>query len=146
MNQLYDVMYEFNFSLPPDYALVIRALGSLEGTAKALDPDFKVIQSAYPFVIGRLIVDLSPDMRRILREILIRNNGSIRWNRLERLVAAISKQASEITGDDPSSEKFSSSSIWKLFDMHVVVDSTKDIFYSYYQTRVLECVFSFFGI
>ncbi|KHN26309.1 Hypothetical protein glysoja_048241 [Glycine soja] len=43
MNQLYDVMYEFNFSLPPDYALVIRALGSLEGTAKALDPDFKVI-------------------------------------------------------------------------------------------------------
>ena len=61
-------------------------------------------------------------------------------------VAAISEQASEITGDDPSSEKFSSSSVWKLFDMHVVVDSTKDIFYSYYQTRVLECVFSFFGI
>ncbi|KAH1244678.1 Uncharacterized protein GmHk_06G015238 [Glycine max] len=128
MNQLYDVMYEFNFSLPPDYALVIRALGSLEGTAKALDPDFKVIQSAYPFVIGRLIADPSPDMRRILRELLIRNNGSIRWNRLERLVAAISEQASEITGDDPSSEKFSSSSVWKLFDMHAVVDSTEDLF------------------
>ncbi|KAG5065457.1 hypothetical protein AAZX31_04G057700 [Glycine max] len=126
MNQLYDVMYEFNFSLPPDYALVIRALGSLEGTAKALDPDFKVIQSAYPFVIGRLIADPSPDMRRILRELLIRNNGSIRWNRLERLVAAISEQASEITGD-PSSEKFSSSSVWKLFDMHAVVDSTEDL-------------------
>lgn len=86
MNQLYDVMYEFNFSLPPDYALVIRALGSLEGTAKVLDPDFKVIESAYPFVIGRLIADPSPDMRRILRQLLICNNGSIRWNRLERLV------------------------------------------------------------
>jgi aarF domain-containing kinase len=86
MNQLYDIMYEFNFSLPPDYALVIRALGSLEGTAKVLDPDFKVIESAYPFVIGRLIADPSPDMRRILRELVIRNNGSIRWNRLERLV------------------------------------------------------------
>ena len=86
MNQLYDVMYEFNFSLPPDYALVIRALGSLEGTAKALDPDFKVVESAYPFVIGRLLADPNPDMRRILRELLIRNNGSIRWNRLERLV------------------------------------------------------------
>ncbi|XP_014502269.1 uncharacterized protein LOC106762737 isoform X2 [Vigna radiata var. radiata] len=126
MNQLYDVMYEFNFSLPPDYALVIRALGSLEGTAKVLDPDFKVIESAYPFVIGRLIADPNPDMRRILRELLIRNNGSIRWNRLERLVAAISEQASEITGD-PSSEKFSSSSVWKLFDMHAVVDSTEDL-------------------
>ncbi|CAJ1973621.1 unnamed protein product [Sphenostylis stenocarpa] len=126
MNQLYDVMYEFNFSLPPDYALVIRALGSLEGTAKVLDPDFKVIESAYPFVIGRLIADPNPDMRRILRELLIRNNGSIRWNRLERLVAAISEQASEITGD-PNSEKFSSSPVWKLFDMHAVVDSTEDL-------------------
>lgn len=86
MNQLYDVMYEFNFSLPPDYALVVRALGSLEGTAKALDPDFKVVESAYPFVIGRLLSDPSPDMRKILRELLIRNDGSIRWNRLERLV------------------------------------------------------------
>ncbi|KAJ8526601.1 hypothetical protein K7X08_029078 [Anisodus acutangulus] len=85
MNQLYDVMYDFNFSLPPDYALVIRALGSLEGTPKALDPDFKVVESAYPFVIGRLFVDPTPDMRRILRELLIRNDGSIRWNRLERL-------------------------------------------------------------
>jgi len=43
-------------------------------------------------------------------------------------VAAISEQASEITGDDPSSEKFSSSSVWKLFDMHAVVDSTEDLF------------------
>ncbi|XP_073225149.1 uncharacterized protein [Cicer arietinum] len=126
MNQLYDVMYEFNFSLPPDYALVIRALGSLEGTAKVLDPEFKVIESAYPFVIGRLIADPSPDMRRILRELVIRNNGSIRWNRLERLVAAISEQASELTGD-PSPEKFSSPSVWKLFDMQAVVDSTEDL-------------------
>lgn len=89
MNHLYDVMYEFNFSLPPDYALVIRALGSLEGTAKALDPDFKVIESAYPFVIGRLLADPSPDMRKILRELLIRDDGSIRWNRLERLVCCL---------------------------------------------------------
>lgn len=87
MNQLYSVMYEFNFSLPPDYALVIRALGSLEGTAKVLDPEFKVLESAYPFVIGRLLEDPSPDMRRILRQLLIRNDGSIRWNRLERLVS-----------------------------------------------------------
>lgn len=90
MNQLYSVMYEFDFPLPPDYALVIRALGSLEGTAKVLDPEFKVLESAYPFVIGRLLEDPNPDMRRILRELLIRNDGSIRWNRLERLVSSSS--------------------------------------------------------
>ncbi|XWS26133.1 hypothetical protein CRYUN_Cryun26dG0004600 [Craigia yunnanensis] len=105
MSQLYDVMYDFNFSLPPDYALVVRALGSLEGTAKALDPDFKVVESAYPFVIGRLLADPNPDMRKFLRELLIRNNGSIRWNRLECMVAAISEQASEASKEPPNPEE-----------------------------------------
>ncbi|XP_052210734.1 uncharacterized protein LOC127813674 isoform X3 [Diospyros lotus] len=124
MNQLYDVMYEFNFSLPPDYALVIRALGSLEGTAKALDPNFKVVESAYPFVIGRLLADPNPDMRKILRELLIRNDGSIRWNRLERLIAAISQQASESTESVNPSNPLE----LKSFDMRSVVSATEDIF------------------
>ncbi|XP_065849167.1 uncharacterized protein [Euphorbia lathyris] len=129
MNQLYDVMYEFEFSLPPDYALVIRALGSLEGTAKVLDPNFKVVESAYPFVIGRLLADADPDMRRILRELLIRNDGSVRWNRLERLVAAISEQASESSGEVSTSEESSSSTYaWKSFDMRAVVSATEDLF------------------
>ncbi|KAF7093559.1 hypothetical protein CFC21_095967 [Triticum aestivum] len=128
MNHLYDVMYDFNFSLPPDYALVIRALGSLEGTAKALDPDFKVIESAYPFVIGRLLADPSPDMRKILRELLIRDDGSIRWNRLERLIAAISQQSSE-SSKKPGEENTASSSDWRSFDMHSVVSATEDLFH-----------------
>nr|XP_043608386.1 uncharacterized protein slr1919 [Erigeron canadensis] len=128
MNQLYDVMYEFNFSLPPDYALVIRALGSLEGTAKTLDPQFKVVESAYPFVIGRLLADPSPDMRKILRELLIRNDGSIRWNRLERLVVAISEQSSQKAEEVLDAEKSSSRPLeWNSFDMHAVVASTEDL-------------------
>ncbi|CAA6662332.1 unnamed protein product [Spirodela intermedia] len=115
MNQLYDVMYEFNFSLPPDYALVVRALGSLEGTAKALDPDFKVVESAYPFVIGRLLSDPSPDMRKILRELLIRNDGSTRWNRLERLITAIFEEASQTTGEESGNPVNAPS--WRSFDM-----------------------------
>ncbi|EPS65390.1 hypothetical protein M569_09386, partial [Genlisea aurea] len=126
MSQLYDVMYEFDFSLPPDYALVIRALGSLEGTAKVLDPDFKVVESAYPFVIGRLLADPSPDMRKILGQLLIRNDGSIRWNRLEKLIAAISEQASDT---DASWTKSSSSPLgWRSFDMRAVVSATEDLF------------------
>ncbi|KAJ0666273.1 putative ABC-type Cd(2+) transporter [Helianthus annuus] len=129
MNQLYDVMYEFNFALPPDYALVIRALGSLEGTAKTLDPEFKVVESAYPFVIGRLLVDPSPDMRKILRELLIRNDGSVRWNRLERLVAAISEQSSNKSGEaDKDAKKPSTSPLeGNSFDMHAVVAATEDL-------------------
>lgn len=120
MNQLYDVMYEFNFSLPPDYALVIRALGSLEGTAKTLDPDFKVVESAYPFVIARLLEDPNPDMRRILRELIIRYDGSIRWNRLEKLIAAISEK------DNPDGK--SSLAGGRAINMHAVVAATEDLF------------------
>ncbi|KAG8656788.1 uncharacterized protein sll0005 isoform X3 [Manihot esculenta] len=127
MNQLYDVMYEFDFSLPPDYALVIRALGSLEGTAKVLDPNFKVVESAYPFVIGRLLAEPNPDMRRILRELLICNDGSVRWNRLERLIAAISEQALESTGEASSEANSSNTMGWKSFDMRAVVGATEDL-------------------
>lgn len=134
MNQLSYVMYEHNFSLPPDYALVIRALGSLEGTAKTLDPEFKVVASAYPFIIGRLLADPDPDMRKILRELLIRNNGSIRWHRLERLVMAIAEQTS-VTDKDAqgnwSQNDVDSTAVkgWTLsFDMRAVAASTVDLF------------------
>ncbi|KZV23955.1 hypothetical protein F511_26657, partial [Dorcoceras hygrometricum] len=129
MNQLYDIMYEFNFSLPPDYALVIRALGSLEGTAKILDPDFQVVESAYPFVIGRLLVDPSPDMRKILGQLLIRNDGSIRWNRLEKLIVAISEQASLVNETSKPQEVSSSPLGWKSFDIRAVVSATEDLFH-----------------
>ncbi|KAH6790933.1 Protein kinase superfamily protein [Perilla frutescens var. frutescens] len=129
MSQLYDVMYDFNFSLPPDYALVIRALGSLEGTAKVLDPSFKVVESAYPFVIGRLLMDPSPDMRKILGQLLIRNDGSIRWNRLEKLIVAISEQASETNKTSSKSEETSSNPLgWKSFNMRAVAAATEDLF------------------
>ncbi|KAL0447584.1 UNVERIFIED_CONTAM: hypothetical protein Slati_1886300 [Sesamum latifolium] len=128
MNQLYDVMYEFNFSLPPDYALVIRALGSLEGTAKVLDPDFKVVESAYPFVIGRLLMDPSPDMRKILGQLLIRNDGSIRWNRLEKLIVAISEQTSGTNGASSEPQEDSNPLGWKSFNMRAVVAATEDLF------------------
>lgn len=132
MNQLSDVMYEYNFSLPPDYALVLRALGSLEGTAKSLDPDFKVVASAYPYIVGRLLADPDPDMRKILRELLIRNNGSIRWHRLERLVMAIAEQSSGTEKDESSKAQDSveSSEVRELvlsFDMRAVATSTVDL-------------------
>lgn len=134
MNQLSYVMYEYNFSLPPDYALVIRALGSLEGTAKTLDPEFRVVASAYPFIIGRLLADPDPDMRKILRELLIRNNGSIRWHRLERLVMAIAEQTSVTDKDaqgNRSQNDVDSAAVkeWTLsFDMRAVAASTVDLF------------------
>ncbi|KAJ7521039.1 hypothetical protein O6H91_19G035000 [Diphasiastrum complanatum] len=134
MNQLYAVMYKFNFRLPPEYGMVIRALGSLEGTATTLDPEFRVVASAYPFVVGRLLSDPDPEMRQILRELLIRNDQSIRWHRLERLVIAIAEQSgpsensNQHGGDQQTSKRKGLSGMRSTsFDTRAVAAATADL-------------------
>jgi predicted unusual protein kinase regulating ubiquinone biosynthesis (AarF/ABC1/UbiB family) len=84
-DQLSEVMYEFPFKVPPYYALIIRSLVTMEGIAINVDPDFKVLSKAYPYIAKRLLVDPSPDLRQSLRELLFKD-GSFRWNRLENLL------------------------------------------------------------
>lgn len=142
MSQLSDVMHKYNFRLPAEYAMVIRALGSLEGTATTLDPDFKVVSSAYPFIVGRLLADPDPAMRQILRELLICTDGSIRWRRLERLVVAIAEEAASVVTESAkegqaASGRASSAGIRGSFDTRAVVSAANDL---------LEYVFSPAGV
>ena len=47
-------MYEFGFRLPPYYALVVRSLGVLEGIALKVDPGYKVLGAAYPWIARKV--------------------------------------------------------------------------------------------
>jgi predicted unusual protein kinase regulating ubiquinone biosynthesis (AarF/ABC1/UbiB family) len=85
-DQLSGVMYEFPFQVPAYYALIIRSLVTLEGIAISVDPDFKVLSKAYPYVAKRLLTDPAPDLRNSLKELLFKD-GSFRWNRLENLLS-----------------------------------------------------------
>jgi predicted unusual protein kinase regulating ubiquinone biosynthesis (AarF/ABC1/UbiB family) len=84
-DQLSGVMYEFPFQVPAYYALILRSLATLEGIAISVDPDFKVLAKAYPYVAKRLLTDPTPDLRNSLKELLFKD-GSFRWNRLENLL------------------------------------------------------------
>ena len=84
-DQLSGVMYEFPFQVPAYYALIIRSLVTLEGIAISVDPGFKVLSKAYPYVAKRLLTDPAPDLRNSLKELLFKD-GSFRWNRLENLL------------------------------------------------------------
>lgn len=79
------LMYEYPFRVPAYYALIIRSLVTLEGIAIHIDPNFKVLSEAYPYVSKRLLTDSSPELRTSLRELLFKE-GSFRWNRLENLL------------------------------------------------------------
>jgi predicted unusual protein kinase regulating ubiquinone biosynthesis (AarF/ABC1/UbiB family) len=84
-DQLSGVMYEFPFRVPAYYALIVRSLVTLEGMAVAVDPNFKVLSEAYPYVAKRLLTDPAPDLRNSLQDLLFKD-GYFRWNRLENLL------------------------------------------------------------
>jgi predicted unusual protein kinase regulating ubiquinone biosynthesis (AarF/ABC1/UbiB family) len=52
------MMYEFPFRVPAYYALIIRSMVTLEGIAIGIDPNFKVLSKAYPYIAKRLLTDL----------------------------------------------------------------------------------------
>lgn len=85
------VTFEFPFSIPPYFALIIRALGVLEGIALKADPNFKMIMEALPFVSRRVMTAASADnatLRKALREILYANGSRLRIARLRTLIGS----------------------------------------------------------
>jgi predicted unusual protein kinase regulating ubiquinone biosynthesis (AarF/ABC1/UbiB family) len=84
-DKLSALMYEYPFRVPAFFALIIRSLVTLEGIAINVDPDFKVLSKAYPYVSKRLLTDPAPQLRDSLRDLLFKD-GQFRWNRLENLL------------------------------------------------------------
>ena len=85
-DQLSQIMYDYPFQVPAYYALIIRSLVTLEGIALSVDPNFKVLAVAYPYVANRLLNDSAPELRMALKDLLFRD-GEFRWNRLENLLS-----------------------------------------------------------
>ena len=85
-DQFSELMYEYPFRVPAKFALIIRSLITQEGLALTLDPDFKIVEIAYPYVAQRLLRGESPEMRRRLVEVLFKD-GKFQWQRLENMIA-----------------------------------------------------------
>ena len=89
ITQLTEALLHKGFRLPPTFARVLRALAALEGTAQAIDPNFKVLEQSYPYVLASVTSDRSPEMRSAVRRLLLdEKTGKVRWGRLRRLVEA----------------------------------------------------------
>lgn len=85
-DQFSELMYDYPFRVPAKFALIIRSLVTEEGLALTLNPDFKIVEVAYPYVARRLLNGESPALRRRLIEVLFKN-GKFQWNRLEEMIA-----------------------------------------------------------
>ncbi|MEL6881163.1 MAG: AarF/ABC1/UbiB kinase family protein, partial [Cyanobacteria bacterium J06607_10] len=80
-----EVMYEYPFRVPAKFALIIRSLVTQEGLALSLDPNFKIVEIAYPYVARRLLSAETTSLRRRLIEVLFKD-GKFQWQRLENLL------------------------------------------------------------
>ncbi len=80
------LMYEYPFRLPAKFALIIRSVVTQEGLALSLNPDFKIVDVAFPYVARRLLTGESAALRRRLIEVLFKD-GKFQWERMENLIA-----------------------------------------------------------
>ncbi|MBE9215450.1 AarF/ABC1/UbiB kinase family protein [Plectonema cf. radiosum LEGE 06105] len=80
------LMYDFPFRVPAKFALIIRSLVTQEGIALSLNPNFKILEVAYPYVARRLLMGESPQLRRRLLNVLFKD-GKFQWERLENMIA-----------------------------------------------------------
>lgn len=81
-----ELMYEYPFRVPAKFALIIRSLVTQEGLALTMDPDFKIVDVAYPYIARRLLAGESPQLRRRLIDVLFKDS-KFQWSRLENLIA-----------------------------------------------------------
>jgi predicted unusual protein kinase regulating ubiquinone biosynthesis (AarF/ABC1/UbiB family) len=93
-----ELMYAYPFRVPARFALIIRAVVSQEGLAMRLDPSFRIIRVAYPYVARRLLAGDTAEMREKLLEVLFDGEGRLQLARLESLLAVV--EADESGGAD----------------------------------------------
>ena len=85
-DQFSELMFDYPFRVPAKFALIIRSLITQEGLALTMNPNFKIVEVAYPYVAERLLTGESPQLRRRLIDVLFKD-GKFQWQRLENLIS-----------------------------------------------------------
>jgi len=84
------VLNDVPFSIPPYFAILGRAIVTLEGIALIGDPDYGIIMESYPFIARKLMREDRPEVQRALQEVLYsgssKDGGAIKFNRLIALL------------------------------------------------------------
>jgi len=69
-NDMLTVLNDIPFSIPPYFALLARAVVTLEGLALGADPEYGLVLEAYPFVARKLLSSDRPELQQALQEVL----------------------------------------------------------------------------
>ena len=91
------VLQDVPFSIPPYFAILGRAIVTLEGVALTGNPDYGIIMESYPFIARKLLKEDRPEVQRALQEVLYstggENSGDLKFT---RLIALLNNAAGEV--------------------------------------------------
>lgn len=77
---------EIPFAIPAYIALLARAIAILEGIALGVNPKFKLVMEAYPFVTRNILRDKRSSTQQLLREVMYDSTGRIKPQRFSVLI------------------------------------------------------------
>jgi len=93
------LMYSYPFRVPSRFAKIIRAVVSQEGLALRLDPEFKILKIAYPYIAKKLLTDNSEEILDILLEVVFDKKGQIQIEKVESLLNILFRDSENINSD-----------------------------------------------
>lgn len=98
------VLNDVPFSIPPYFALLGRAVVTLEGIALKGNPDYGLILAAYPFVARTLLREDRPELQKALQAVLYeRQIGARHKLSTKRLVALLNSAIGVVSRNSETS-------------------------------------------
>ncbi|KAJ7966063.1 Protein kinase superfamily protein [Quillaja saponaria] len=122
-NQL---VYNYPIRIPERFSLVIRSLLTQEGICFTLEPGFKFLEVAYPYVAKRLLTDPNPALRERLIQVLFKDS-SFQWKRLENLIVLAKENVAKMSSNPALQVKdMQGSRDWQFQKKLDLTDTIKD--------------------
>ena len=92
------VLNDVPFSIPPYFAILGRAIVTLEGIALTGNEDYGIIMESYPFIARKLLGENRPEIQQALQEVLFSKTDSDSSNglKLTRLFALLNNASGGI--------------------------------------------------
>lgn len=92
------VLNDIPFSIPPYFAILGRAIVTLEGIALTGNEDYGIIMEAYPFISRKLLKEDRPEIQKALQEVLfsVTDSDSSNGLKLTRLLALLNNASGSV--------------------------------------------------
>jgi len=86
-NSFAPLLYEYEFRIPINFSLIVRAIMTLEGISLQLEPGFDIWAVSAPYAARMMLTIPNPRLRQRLLDELLTEDGCLDWQRVGDLGA-----------------------------------------------------------